>query len=374
MKKSNIWILSAVVVAAIAVGVARWVKQGQTAKAQVTALRSATPSIELARTDVFTAQTQAISLGIPVSGAIKASQSALIKARVAGELISLSVREGDSVKAGQVVAQVDPSEFQTRVRQAQQQADAAKAQVSIAQRQVDNNQSLVSQGFISQTALITSQATLNGAQATYMAAVAALDLANKALGDATLRSPMAGVVAQRMAQPGERVSVDARVVEVVNLSQLELEAALTASDANQVRVGMKALLQVDGLSEPVSAQVLRINPSAQAGSRSILVYLGMAGREGLRQGLFAQGSLGTQSVQAISVPVNSVRTDKPSPYVQVVQNGKVAHVSVQTGARTEGANQSLVAVQGLSEGAQVLNAGVGALSEGVLVKFTAAAP
>ena len=374
MKKSSIWILTAVAVGAIAVGVARWVKQGQTAKAQVTALSSAPPSIELARTDVFTAQTQAISLGIPVSGAIKASQSALIKARVAGELISLSVREGDSVKAGQVVAQVDPSEFQARVRQAQQQADAAKAQVSIAQRQLDNNQSLVSQGFISQTALITSQATLNGAQATYMAAMAALDLANKALGDATLRSPMAGVVAQRMAQPGERVSVDARVVEVVNLSHLELEAALTASDANQVRVGMKALLQVDGLSEPVSAQVLRINPSAQAGSRSILVYLGMAGREGLRQGLFAQGSLGTQSVQAISVPVNSVRTDKPSPYVQVVQNGKVAHVSVQTGARTEGANQSLVAVQGLSEGAQVLNAGVGALSEGVLVKFTAAAP
>ena len=374
MKKSSIWILSALAVAAIAFGIARWAKQGQAAKAQVAALSAVTPSIELARTDVFTAQTQALSLGIPVSGAIKASQSALIKARVAGELVSLSVREGDSVKAGQVVAQVDPNEFQTRVRQAQQQADAAKAQVSIAQRQLDNNQSLVSQGFISQTALITSQATLNGAQATYMAAMAALDLANKALSDATLRSPMAGVVAQRMAQPGERVSVDARIVEVVNLSQLELEAALTATDANQVRVGMKALLQIEGLSEPVSAQVLRINPSAQAGSRSILVYLGMTGREGLRQGLFAQGSLGTQTVQAISVPVNSVRTDKPLPYVQVVQNGKVAHVSVQTGVRTEGANQSLVAVQGLSEGAQVLNASVGALSEGVLVKFTATAP
>ena len=373
MKKSSIWILTAVAVGAIAVGVARWVKQGQTAKAQVTALSSAPPSIELARTDVFTAQTQAISLGIPVSGAIKASQSALIKARVAGELISLSVREGDSVKAGQVVAQVDPSEFQARVRQAQQQADAAKAQVDIAQRQFDNNQALVNQGFISQTALLASQASLNGAKATHLAALAALDLANKSLADATLRSPLSGVVAQRLAQPGERVAIEARLLEVINLSRLELEAALSAEEASRVKVGMTAQLSIEGIAEPVAAKVLRINPSAQMGSRNIVVYLGITGREGLRQGLFAQGSLGTQSVQVLAVPVSSVRTDKPQPYVQVVQDGVIQHLTVQPGARSEGGRESLIAVSGLTAGAQVLTGSVGPVREGVAVVFTAAA-
>jgi RND family efflux transporter MFP subunit len=372
MKKSTLWILSAVAVAALLAGGARWASQRQ-ASPSPTAPVVAVPSIELAASDVFTAKTQNLSLGIAVSGALKATQSAIVKARVAGELQELNVREGDRVQAGQVIARIEPSEYQARVRQTQQQADAAKAQVDIAQRQFDNNQALVNQGFISQTALLTSQASLNGAKATHAAALAALDLTNKSLADATLRSPLSGVVAQRLAQPGERVAIEARLVEVINLSQLEIEAALTAEDASRVQVGMTAQLTVEGLAEPVTAKVLRINPSAQMGSRSILVYLGVKGREGLRQGQFAQGSLGTQSLQVLAVPVNSVRTDKPQPYVQVVQDGLVRHITVRTGERSEGDQQSLVAVTGVSEGAQVLSGSVGPVREGVQVKFTAPA-
>ena len=370
MKKSTLWILSAVAVAALLAGGARWASQRQAAKTPTVPTAAVVPSIELAASDVFTARTQTLSLGIAVSGALKASQSAIVKARVAGELQELSVREGDRVQAGQVVARIDPTEYQARVRQAQQQADAARAQVDIAQRQFDNNQALVNQGFISQTALLTSQASLNGAQATHAAALAALDLANKLLADATLRSPLSGVVAQRLAQPGERVAIEARLIEVINLSQLELEAALSAEDASRVRVGMSAQLQVEGVDTAVNAKVLRINPSAQMGSRSIVVYLGVTGREGLRQGLFAQGSLGTQTMQVLAVPVSSVRTDKPQPYVQVVQDGKVVHITVRTDVRSEGEQESLVAVTGVAEGAQVLSGSVGAVREGVHVKFT----
>ena len=371
MKKSTLWILSAVALAALLAGGARWASQRQADKTPTASTAVVAPSIELATSDVFTARTQTLNLGIAVSGALKASESAIVKARVAGELQELSVREGDRVQAGQVIARIEPIEYQARVRQAQQQADAAKAQVDIAQRQFDNNQALVNQGFISQTALLTSQASLNGATATHAAALAALDLANKSLADATLRSPLSGVVAQRLAQPGERVAIEARLVEVINLSQLELEAALTAEDASLVRVGMTAQLQVDGVDAPIPAKVLRINPSAQTGSRSILVYLGIKGREGLRQGQFAQGTLGTQSLQVMAVPVDSVRTDKPQPYVQVVQDGKVAHITVRTDVRSEGERQTLVAVTGVTEGTQVLSGSVGAVREGVLVKFTA---
>jgi RND family efflux transporter MFP subunit len=374
MKKSTLWILSGLTLAVLVAGGARWMSQRKAAStASAAAPVVATPTLELAATDVFTVKNQALALGLPVSGALKATQSAFLKARVAGELVSLTVREGDAVQAGQVVARVDPVEYQARQRQAQQQADSAKAQVDIAQRQYDNNKALVDQGFISQTALITSQASLNGAKATHMAAVAALDVANKAIDDANLKAPFTGQIAQRLVPQGERVAIDARIVEIVNLSQLELEAALPANDAAQVRVGMKAQLQVEGLSQPVEARVLRINPSAQAGSRSVLVYLGVAGREGLRQGLFAEGALGTQTVQAMAVPLTSVRTDKPQPYVQVIDNKAVRHVSVKTGARTEVQGQSMVAVEGLSEGMQVLMPSAGAVREGVQIKFTAAA-
>ena len=371
MKKSTLWILSGVTLAVLVAGGARLMSQRKatTPAAPVVAV----PTLELANSDVFTVKTQALALGLPVSGALKASQSAFIKARVAGELVELNVREGDTVQAGQVVARVDPVEYQARQRQAQQQADSAKAQVDIAQRQYDNNKALVDQGFISQTALITSQASLNGAKATDMAAVAALDVTSKAMDDANLKAPFTGQIAQRLVPQGERVAIDARIVEIVNLSQLELEAALPANDAAQVRVGMKAQLQVEGLSQPVEARVLRINPSAQAGSRSVLIYLGVAGREGLRQGLFAEGALGTQTVQAMAVPLTSVRTDKPQPYVQVIEGKAVRHVNVKTGARTEVQGRAMVAVEGLTEGMQVLAASAGAVREGVQIKFTAAA-
>jgi RND family efflux transporter MFP subunit len=374
MKKSTLWIVSAVAAALLLAVGSRWLSQRQPASEAAKTSTPAAPVIELSASDVVRVQNMNMVLGLPVSGTLKASQSAMVKARVVGELMDLTVREGDMVKAGQVIARIDPTEYQARERQAKQQADAAWAQVDIAQKQYDNNKALVEQGFISQTALQNAMASLNGAKATHMAAVAALDVTRKALEDATIRAPISGQVAQRLAQPGERMALDARIVEVVNLSQLELEAALPAADAGLVRKGMKAQLKIEGQEESVTAQVLRINPSAQAASRSVLVYLGLSGHEGLRQGLFAEGLLGTRTAQALAVPLSSVRTDKPQPYVQVVDGERVRHVSVQTGTRTEKTMQNItltwVEVGGLSEGTQVLMASAGAVREGTQVKFT----
>lgn len=374
MKRSTLWILSAVAAAVVIAGTARWASQRKPA-ANVAQTTPVANQIELSASDVVPATQMDMVLGLPVSGTLKASQSAMVKARVAGELMDLVVREGDEVKAGQVIARIDPTEYQARERQAKQQADAALAQVEIAQKQFDNNKALVDQGFISQTALQNSSASLNGAKATHMAAMAALDVARKALDDASIRSPISGQIAQRLAQPGERMALDARIVEVVNLSQLELEAALPSADASLVRPGMKAQLKIEGMDEPVTAKVLRISPAAQAGSRSVLVYLGVVGQDGLRQGLFAEGTMGTRTVKALAVPLSSVRTDKPQPYVQVVEADQVRHVTVQTGTRSEKTTQNItltwVEVQGLAEGAQVLTASAGAVREGTQVKFTA---
>ena len=375
MKKSTLWILSAVAAAALLAGGARWMSQRQAATPTDKPNTPAASVIELSASDVVKVQAMDMVQGLPVSGTLKASQSAMVKARVAGELMDLTVREGDLVKAGQVIARIDPTEYQARERQSKQQADAAWAQVEIAQKQYDNNKALMDQGFISPTALQNAMASLNGAKATHMASVAALDVTRKALDDATVRSPISGQVAQRLAQTGERMALDGRIVEVVNLSQLEIEAALPAADASLVRPGMKAQMTIEGREETVTAQVLRISPSAQAGSRSVLVYLGLAGDEGLRQGLFAQGSLGTRSTRALAVPLASVRTDKPQPYVQVIDGEQVRHATVQTGTRTEQTQNNLtltwVEVQGLAEGTQVLTASAGAVREGTQVKFTA---
>lgn len=366
------WALSALVVVLLASGVLRALSARKAQQDAVAALAAQrTPAVvELGAADVVQVKTHELAQGLSVSGALKAVNTAIVKARVAGELQGLSVREGDSVKAGQIIAQVESTEYQARVRQAQQQAEAARAQVDIARRNFDNNRSLVEQGFISRTALDSSSASLASAEATYRAAQAGTEVATKSLMDTVLRAPIAGLISQRLAQPGERVGIDARIVEIVDLSRLELEASLSASESLAVRVGQSAVLQIEGAAQPVKARVVRVNPSAVAGSRAVLVYLAVEATPGLRQGLFAQGTLGTDHLQALAVPLNAVRTDKPEPYVQLVSQQKVVHQTVEMGARGEVDGQTMVVIKGVPENATLVSGTLGTLRDGSAVKFT----
>jgi len=376
------WVIALLVLVVIGVSVGRALQarkaQQETVAAATAANAKAQSVIELAASDVVTAQVKELAMGLPISGSLKAANSAIIKARSAGELQGLTVREGDAVKAGQVIARIEVTEYAARQQQAQDQAEAAKTQIVIAQRQFDNNKALVDQGFISKTALDTSLATLNSAQATHRAALSNVDIAKKAMLDTVLRSPISGVVSQRLAQPGERIGVDGRVVEIIDLSRMELEANISAADALGVKVGQTAILTIEGSATPVSSQVVRINPNTQAGSRNVLVYFSIANNAGqalnLRQGLFAQGSLGTAKVSALTVPLSAVRTDKPTPYVQVLDGNVVKHVSVEMAQRgevvTAGRSETVVAVKGIAENTRVLVGALGTVREGTTTKFT----
>ena len=91
----------------------------------------------------------------------------------------------------------------------------------------------------------------------------------------------------------------------------------------------------------------------------------------LRQGLFAQGTLGTTRASTLSLPVSSVRVDKPAPYVQAIEDGKVVHKPVELGGRGSAGDENVVAVKGVAEGAVVIRSSIGYLREGTVVKFTA---
>ena len=179
----------AIVVVALAFGIVRAISAKKAQQLAATRASLEQGQIELSQNDVLTAEVREITQGLAVSGTVKALNYAVIKARVAGELKEITVREGDSVKAGQVLARIDPIEYQRRYEQAQEQAIAAKAQMEIAQRQWDTNKALVDQGFISKTALDNSLASFQGAVASHKAAIAGADVARKSLDDSVLRAP-----------------------------------------------------------------------------------------------------------------------------------------------------------------------------------------
>ena len=375
------WIVIGVIVLALVAGVIRAMSNKRAQQAAASAPTSAVTQVELTNTDVLKAELRDITQGLAVSGTVKAVNYAVIKARVAGELKEVLAREGDAVKAGDVLARIDPTEYQRRWQQATETASAAKSQMEIAQRQWDINKSLVDRGFISKIAMDNSDASYQGAMASYKAGIAGADVARKALDDATLRAPFAGIVSGRAAQVGERVGVDAKIMELVDLSQLEVEVPLSPSESMDVRVGQVAALQVEDRKDTIGAKVKRISPSAQTGSRSVLIYLALDKAEGLRHGLFAKGILGMGKSQVMAVPLSAVRTDRAQPYVQVVEQVggqlQVMHKTVTLGVRgmdlAQPDSETMVGVTGLTEGSTVLKSHVGALREGMAVKYTAAA-
>lgn len=377
MKRWLKWVILILVVAAIAGFILRSLKVRKAEQATVSAAAAVPVVLELNPSDLVTVQQQDLQRTLAVSGALKAVNSVFVKAKVAAELKALTVREGDTVKAGQVIGQLDTSEFELRLRQAEQTSLASKTQVDMAKRTLENNRALVSQGFISPTALDTSLSMEASAQANYQASVAAVALTRKSKADALLVSPLNGVVSQRLVQPGERVAVDAKVVEVVDLSRMELEAAMAPEDVVNLKLGQLASLTLDGRTQPFAARVSRINPSTQAGSRAVLVYLSVdaATDAGLRQGLFARGSVNLEKQQALLVPVTSVRIDQAKPYVLVVADGKVAVRSVTLGARgdmdLDGRREAAVELLGdaVQAGTTVLRGTAGALRDGTLVKM-----
>ncbi len=375
------WLLAALAIVALLAFGGRALKARQQAAAAAAPAASAPLALELGAADVLVARVRPLTRTLAISGGLKAATSAVVKAKVASELKSLTVREGDTVKAGQVIGQLDTTEFDWRIKQAEQTALSARTQLDIAKRALDNNRALVAQGFISATALETAISTEAGAAAGHQAAIAATELARKARADAVLFAPIGGIVSQRFVQPGERVSVDAKVVEVVDLSRIELEAAVAPEDVGGVQVGQLARLNVDGLAEPATAKVVRINPSTQAGTRAVMVYLALQPQPGLRQGLFARGSIELQRRDALAVPVSAVRVDLARPYVLAVEAGQVRQRPVELGARgeatfgsTPAAPEAAVELKaGATDGMTVLRGAAGAVRDGTAVKVAPAA-
>jgi membrane fusion protein (multidrug efflux system) len=355
-------------------GVLKWRGRPAADAAPAAPAASAPAALQLMPDDVVVVRSQRLHLSVAVTGSLKAVQTAVVKARVAGELRQLTVREGDRVSAGQRLGEIDPTEFDWRLRQAEQQAEAAKAQREIADRALANSKALVAQGFISPTALESAESTAAGARATLQAAQAAVALARKSRADALLLAPISGQVSQRLAQPGERVAVDGRILEIVDLSQLELEAALAPQDVALLQPGALAQLQVDGLAAPVPARVARINPATTAGARTVTAYLSVTPQPGLRQGLFAQGRVVLGQFNALALPASALHRDQPEPYVLLLEGGQARQRTVKplrSGLSDPG--EPWVEVTGsLADGAVVLAGRVGTVRPGTPVQRAAA--
>ena len=363
------WVVLLLIVLGLAWGITRALKarstQQQAAAVAAEALKMPV-TFALKSTDVLVAERLTINQVEPVSGTVRAVNAVTLRSTMSAVVTRINALEGATVKMGQVLAQLDADDTRARLEQAQQQSNAAKAQVELAKRQRDNNRALVEKGFISSTALVSSDSNYATAFANYEAALAAQQIAKRSLDDAALRAPFSGVVTQRHVKAGERVAVNAPVVDIVDVSQLEVEVLLPIAASSGLKTGQAATLNLESQPQPITAKVARINPSIDAGSRSVRIYLSIPTGKA-RVGEFATGELTVGTLEGTAVPLDSIRTDQPSPYVQVVRDQTIVHTTVQMLATGRAGETRYAIVEPLPAGTTVLSPTAGLIASGTAV-------
>ena len=345
--------------------------------APVIATKTETSALEFLSQELFTAAPVDVRQALQLSGSLRAFDLASVKARIAGDVREVLVREGEAVSAGQVIVKLDATEYAARVAQARGNLNSAQAQLDIALKARDNNAALVDKGFISKNAFDNSASQFAAAKANVDASQAALDIVQKSLNDTIIRAPIAGLVSVRSVQPGEKVSADNKLIDIVNLKKMEMEASVPASDVSSVAIGQSVRLNIEGMSDTFEGKVVRINPSTQAGSRSFSVYVQVAnpGNQ-LRAGMFAEAQLTLNSKRGIlALPQSAVRKDGSGTYVFTIENGKIARRPVTVGIDGLTGNEYRTEIlSGLEPGAQVIRTDMGNLTPGTLAHITQTAP
>jgi membrane fusion protein (multidrug efflux system) len=344
-------------IAALVIG--WWVMHKPAGPATPTSLEA--QPIELAAIDLSAVELRSLSRSLPLSGSIAPVVQATVKAKVSGQVEAVTVREGQDVAEGGVIARIETDNLRAQYDRELAAVDKARADLDLATLNREKNRVLLEQHYISQNTFEATESAYAGSVAQLKLAEAQARVAKIALDDAVIRAPFSGTIARRLVQPGEKVSPDSSVVTLVDLRQMLLEAAVPASEIPAVRTGQIVRFKVGGFGDrSFEGKVQRINPITAEGSRAITIYVAVSNDDGaLKGGMFAQGELTLEATAPVlSIPGSAVHQEAGVPFVYTFAGGKIKRVPVKLGSQVEGAPYVPV-LNGLSQGERVITAEIG---------------
>lgn len=331
---------------------------------------SRSPSVTLAASDVATPRRIALEDAIPVTGTLDPLDRSEVRARLEGDLTGVYVREGEPVRAGQLLAAFDASDQAGDQRSAQADLAAARTDLSTAQWNLDQTRDLYTQGAVAQSELRLREQGVAAARARLAAAEARVQNTRNRVTDTRVLAPVSGIVEKRSVTPGEHVGRGASLFTIVRGDVLELAASVPERSAASVRPGQPVRFTADGRT--FDGKVARIGPSVDPASRAVTVYVQVPNGNGaLKAGTFASGRIVSRVLDdALVVPLAALREGKEGskPTVYRVRDGKIDVAEVTTGLTDE--SQGVVQiVDGIAEGDHVVVGNVGMLGKGMKVRM-----
>ncbi|HYW13171.1 MAG TPA: efflux RND transporter periplasmic adaptor subunit [Longimicrobium sp.] len=328
------------------------------------------PSVTLAATDLAAPRRMALEDAIAVTGNLEPLERAEVRSRLEGDVEGVYVREGEAVRAGQLLARFDAGDQAGNARSADADVAAARSELGTAEWTLEQNAELHREGAIPERDVRVAQQAVAAARARLAAAQARSGSSRREVTDTRVVAPSAGIIERRMVNPGEHVNRNVALFTLVRGDVLELAAAVPERAAAGVQAGQAVRFTADG--SQFEGRVARISPSVDPGSRSVTVYVQVPNAEGrLRAGTFASGRIVSRVLDgALVVPLAALRegTEGGDAVVYRVADGKIDVATVTVGLRDE--TQGLVEItSGLSESDRVVVGNVGILGKGMSVRM-----
>ena len=314
-----------------------------------------------------------LSSGPTLSGQLMAEKSASIRAEVSASVVSVLHEQGDRVAAGASLVKLDDTSIRDMWLSARSGLTAAQTIADQAQREVQRAERLHAAGAFADRDLEGARNASVGAQAQLADAKARLAAAQKQLDATDVKSPFAGIVAERMVSAGDVVAPGAPLFTVMDPASMRLEAAVPAANLADVRIGMRAQFTVSGYgTRTFDGRISNVNPAADAATGQVRIYATIPNAGGtLVAGLYAQGRVAAETRHALSAPGAAIDQRGLKPFVVRLKAGKTERIEVTLGVRDEERERIEVSGGGIAAGDTLLLGAAQGITPGTHVKVNA---
>jgi RND family efflux transporter MFP subunit len=343
-----------------------------------------------------------------IAGTLEPDERVIVSAKVTGRLASLAVDIASRVEPGQVIAEIEPRDYQLEVEQARASLAQARAELGLeadettGELDVDNTaivrearatrdeaatnlaraRALAKEGLATGSALDAAEASAVRAETSLQAAreqvrirkaavqqrAAALRAAQQKLADAELRAPIHGFVQARLSSVGSYLAAGTPVVEIVRIDPLRLRLAVPERDAPSVREGQSVSVQIEGDPQSYGGKVARLAPALDTASRTLLVEADIVNPGNLRPGNFVRAEIAIGARPALTIPKSAVVVFAGLTKVVLVEGGQAMERTVVLG---DSAGDRVEVLSGLKAGEAVVVA-PGSLQQGQPVRVKGA--
>lgn len=335
---------------------------------------------------------------LDASGYVVARRQATVASKITDKMMELDIEEGDRVKAGQIIAKLDDTNIRASLNAARAQLAYAKAglaetevNLANAKRDFDRQKSLVKGHFVSQSALDSSETTMDALTAQLATqrsnievAQRNVDVAERNLDDTIVRAPFSGIVTVKAAQPGEIVSpisagggfTRTGIGTIVDMDSLEIQVDVNENFINRVLPDQKVSAKLNAYPDwQIPAHVIAVIPTADRSKGTVTVRIALDQKDprilpemGVRVSFLAGSptEATTKPVPAVSLPANAVQTTGSVGVVFVAHESTIERRAVKLGASS---GEGVTVLSGLSAGERIAIGDFAQMKDGAKIRI-----